>query len=105
MAVACYLLVITNLYSALCRETCSGFSCKWSVDSYELDLTPFQLMGLNLTGHDKNNNDYYYTPCNNLIPYHGSYRMEYMAVQVHDDDERNLAQYNQTIGPVIRFDE
>eukprot|EP01084_Bolivina_argentea_P270502 459980_1 len=101
-----YLLLITNTYVhiVLSLEECAGFVCKWTIQDYELDLTQFQLMGINLTASDSNGNTFSFTPCNNLLP--GTFsQWQYMAVEVDNQKNRNyLAEYDPNIAPVIRFD-
>eukprot|EP01083_Nonionella_stella_P256056 878050_1 len=106
-----YLLLITNIHVQITWSaswtSCSGFPCKWTVDDYELDLTPFQFMGINLTTSDNNGNAFYFAPCNNLLPStsSGNNLFQYMAVVVNNQQEtRNLARYSKNVNPTIKFD-
>eukprot|EP01084_Bolivina_argentea_P250723 420236_1 len=85
----------------------SSFWCKWEVDDYTLDLTAFQMNGMNLTGQDINYK-YWFSPCNNLIYGPNKYEKEMgyyqMAVQYNKDEINYLAKVNGTwIEPEINF--
>eukprot|EP01084_Bolivina_argentea_P201559 344524_1 len=80
--------------SYLCNDT-SMFKCNWTVDGYELDLTVFQRIGMNLTFQDIDYN-YSFSPCNNLQPDYTNeppYNpyLKYMAIQYNETDINPLA--------------
>eukprot|EP01084_Bolivina_argentea_P227134 383635_1 len=84
-----------------------SLKCKWSVDNYELDLTPFQIMGYNLTTPDTVY-DYHISICNNLIPTtDGSGRWKYMAAKTNKTDTEitYLGYFDGNVKPTITFNE
>lgn len=66
-----YLALIAYMFYQLSSGSDSCSACKWTKEvlnkSYSLDLTPFQLLGVNLTQTDSEGNAFYFTPCNNLL--------------------------------------
>eukprot|EP01084_Bolivina_argentea_P118506 210251_1 len=87
--------------------------CKWIVDGHELDFTPFQRIGLTLTGGDIQYT-YKYSICNNLARLYKSTQNGYypypgypysMIQQTDNNHHTYLANYDPFITPSIKLNE
>eukprot|EP01084_Bolivina_argentea_P115553 205468_1 len=100
MSIFCCLMFIwLNVH--LTYSSCQySLPCKWTVDNHTLDLTAFQIIGLNLTGQDI---EYTYelTLCNNLFPN----TQMVQQTKINDPSKVNyLARYSKFVMPSIQLD-